>query len=575
MAPATRLVAGITLSLCAALGAGCDDDPPAESTDMGGDMAPTGAVTWHQDVAPIVMRRCATCHVVGGVAPFPLDSYETVSRMGAVALNAIEAGRMPPWMPDPDCREYEDQRLLTADEKALFRAWVDGGTPEGDAARAAPIEIPEAETFEATDVARPMQSFVPDDGVADDYRCFILDTEFDAPTFLTASRAVPDAEAIVHHVLVYALAPDQVPGALAADAESEAEGYPCFGSPMPERTGDVVGFGGGGLPSQVGSWVPGANDNILPPDHAIPIMPGSRLVMQVHYNFGASGAEPDATTFEMRLTDEPPLFEALQRPVLVRHLEIPAGEPEAVNRARFVHYGDAPLTITSAGPHMHTLGVRLKSTVERADGSEECLLDVKRWLYEWQQGFEFLPDEWVTLNPGDAITLECVFDNSAANQPFVDGAQIEPRDVAWGEGTLDEMCMNYITFSRPYTPPAPPAEGCTEDVAGCIADCADDRSTADCLMACGGGPQCTFCAFQQTPDCGGVRCAADLLALRDDPCLQHCYITVTMLGGEPTACLKDACPEAYAAAMGCLGEVLDEGTCDQPIVDACGLRLPR
>lgn len=562
--------AGLAIALLAA--PGCDDGGDGDVTPEMGVAA--GAVTWHRDVAPIVMRSCATCHVEGGVAPFPLDSFETVSRMAPVALNAIESGRMPPWMPEEDCRDYAEARVLTADEKAIFRAWVEGDAPEGDPATATPIEIPPAETIEATHRAVPMAAFTPDDGVADDYRCFVLDTEFDALSFLTASRVVPDATAIVHHVLVYAISPDQLDVVFEADAESEAEGYPCFGSPMPERTGDVAGFGRGGLPSQVGSWVPGANDNILPPDHAVPILPGSRLVMQVHYNFGASGAEPDATAFEMVLTDEPPLFEASQRPLLVRNLVIPAGESEAINRRTFTHYGDEPLTITSGGPHMHALGTRLRSTVLKADGSEVCMLDIQRWQYAWQQEFRFLPDEWVTVEPGETVTLECVYDNSAANQPFVDGQQVEPRDVGWGEGTLDEMCMNYMTFSRPYVPPTPPTAGCGPEVPDCMRDCMAERSTADCVVACGGGPQCTLCALQQTPDCGGARCAGALIAFRDQPCLQDCYVAVAMLGGEPTACMNEKCPEEYGAVVDCLGEVLDAGECDGPVADQCGLELP-
>ncbi len=568
--------AAVTLVFAMAALAGCDDgsdlDQDVGASPDGGSMV--AAATWHQDVAPIVMRRCATCHVDGGVAPFPLDSFETVSRMAPVALNAIESGRMPPWMPEDDCRDYLDSRAMSADEIAVFRAWVEADAPEGDPATAASIELPEVPTIEPTHVATPMAAFTPDDSQADDYRCLILDTQFEELSFLTASRPVPDATAIVHHVLVYALSPDQLDAALAADAESETEGYPCFGSPLPQSTGDVAGLGGGGLPRQVGGWVPGAQPNVLPADHAIPIVPGSRLVMQVHYNFGAAGAEPDATTFEMVLTDQPPRFEAIERPVLVRNLTIPAGEAEAVNRATFTHRGSEPLTITSAGPHMHALGKRLRSTVVRADGSEECMVDIRDWRYEWQQTFGFEPDAWLTLEPGDTITLECVFDNSAANQPFVDGQQIEPRDVGWGEGTLDEMCMNYMTFSRPYAPPTPPQEGCPDGMADCMAGCMADRSTADCVLACAEGPQCGLCVLQQAPSCGGARCAGSLLALRDAPCLQNCFMETVTLGGEPTACFREKCPEAYASAIDCLGDVLDAGDCDAPVADACGLALP-
>jgi hypothetical protein len=553
--------------------AACDEEPAA-GADAGADAA-VSEPTWHQQIAPIVMRACASCHVEGGVAPFALDSYATVSVMAPVALSAIEGGRMPPWMPDPDCREFEDERLLTADEKAVFQAWVAAGAPEGDPTTAAPIEVPSPETFEPTHMARPIESYQPDGSTSDDYRCFVLDLEFDREMFVTASEVVPDAGAIVHHVLVYALNPGQAVEALDADAESAVPGYPCYGSPLPGGTGNIIDAGARGVPNQIASWVPGAVPDSFPTDHAIPIQPGSRVVMQVHYNLQSATSEPDATTLLLRMSETPPLFEMVMRPLMVRTLVIPAGEPAARNAARFEHYGTEPVVLLGVGPHMHGLGRSLSSVVERADGTDECLLDVPEWLFSWQQLFSIPREQWVVIEPGDAITLECVYDNSAANQPFDGGVQQAPRDVGWGDGTRDEMCMLYLSMSRPYVPAEVLDTACHPEVGECIAGCAvDGRSTADCLIACGRRSECTFCALGEAPGCGGAGCGAALLALRDDPCLQLCFINATMLGGDASACLRDECPEKYGAVTECLGAVLDTGDCDAAIADTCGLVLP-
>lgn len=39
-------------------------------------------------------------------------------------------------------------------------------------------------------------------------------------------------------------------------------------------------------------------------------------------------------------------------------------------------------------------------------------------------------------------------DNSAENQPLVDGVPKESVDVGWGEGTFDEMCLGVLLISR-------------------------------------------------------------------------------------------------------------------------------
>ena len=45
------------------------------------------------------------------------------------------------------------------------------------------------------------------------------------------------------------------------------------------------------------------------------------------------------------------------------------------------------------------------------------------------------------------LQLECDYDNSFANQPMVNGQQGTPKDVSWGESTLDEMCLTYLTVT--------------------------------------------------------------------------------------------------------------------------------
>ncbi len=563
-----RLLAAAPLVLALAA---CDEgggEPGAEPP------APQ-AVTWHQDIAPIVAQRCGTCHVPGGVAPFPLDSYETVRDMASVALSSIEAGRMPPWMPDPDCRDFLDARIMPEAEKEMFRAWVAAEAPEGDPTTASPIEVDPGPTFEPTVIAAPVEAYTPDEAYDDDYRCFVLDAEFPEDTFLTASQVVPDADALVHHVLVYAVGPDTLDAVTEADATDEGPGYTCFGGPFP-RTEGAAASGNPGLPTQIGAWVPGSVPQIYEDGLAVPIAAGSRIVMQVHYNLLGSASEPDATTLELRLTDEPPEMLVSTRPIIIRNLDIPAGEAEAVNFATYRNYTDEALTIAAVAGHMHTLGTSVRSTIQRADGSEECLLDIPDWDFSWQQGYRIPRDAWVRVEPDEALTIRCTYDNSPANQPFVDGQQIEPRDVTWGEGTLDEMCMVYMTLIRPYTPPAPVDTVCSAADADCVATCAEGgRDSAECILSCAGQATCGICALRQTIGCGGARCAAPFSALQNHACMENCFINTLMLGGDTSACFAEKCPVEFAELSTCLSEVIDSGSCDAPFADTCGLELLR
>ena len=50
----------------------------------------------------------------------------------AMAMNAIEDGRMPPWQPAPDCRSIKHDRTLRAEERAVLEVWQAEGFALGD-----------------------------------------------------------------------------------------------------------------------------------------------------------------------------------------------------------------------------------------------------------------------------------------------------------------------------------------------------------------------------------------------------------------------------------------------------------
>jgi hypothetical protein len=101
--------------------------------------------------------------------------------------------------------------------------------------------------------------------------------------------------------------------------------------------------------------------------------------------------------------------------------------------------GDVPIEIHDVGLHLHNLGKSARMSIERADGSETCLLDIPRWDFHWQGNYRLAQP--VTLSPGDRLKVECRWDNSPPNQPIIDGKPKVPADVTWGEGTNDEMCL--------------------------------------------------------------------------------------------------------------------------------------
>jgi hypothetical protein len=407
--------------------------------------AATPSVFYYEDAKPIIDAKCVACHTDGAIGPFPLTTFEEVVAVKDLLQTAVSAKSMPPFIYSSVCREYTHDPSLSNDELNTLVDWVDQGAEAGDpAAEGAPlvIELPEPPTFDTTlELPTPYTPRVS----PDDYRCFVVDWPFDEPRYITGFGVEPGDDAIVHHVVNFLATPDGVAEAEARDAAEEGPGYTCFGTAGIDNAEQ----------SWVGSWAPGAAPSKLPAGTGIRIEPGSKMIIQLHYNTLTTDPRADLTKvhYETAASVE---TEGYYMPwanpgwLSGETMRIAAGDSDASHSFAFDPTGfinnGQPIKIWAAGLHMHLLGTSATARIQRADGTEECLADTPRWDFSWQGGVGF--KEPAILNPGDRLGLECHWDNSMANQPIIDGQRITPSDVFWGEGTLEEMCLGvfYVTL---------------------------------------------------------------------------------------------------------------------------------
>ena len=74
--------------------------------------AATVTPTW-DDVAPVFASKCASCHQLGGVAPFSLTSALSAQSYAKAILRRTQNGTMPPWMPGPTLRRCSARRAAS------------------------------------------------------------------------------------------------------------------------------------------------------------------------------------------------------------------------------------------------------------------------------------------------------------------------------------------------------------------------------------------------------------------------------------------------------------------------------
>jgi hypothetical protein len=149
------------------------------------------------------MNNCIGCHTAGGIAPFPLETYEDALAVAPAIGIAVAKREMPPWGADNsgDCNTWEDARWLTDAEIDTITAWAYGDKAAGDPANMPPVP-PLAPGLPAVAATVDMGvTYTPNASLSDDYRCFIVD--YDQPTekFLTGVTSALAGQGSQHRKL--------------------------------------------------------------------------------------------------------------------------------------------------------------------------------------------------------------------------------------------------------------------------------------------------------------------------------------------------------------------------------------
>lgn len=320
----------------------------------------------------------------------------------------------------------------------------------------------------------------------DDYRCFIVDPALDEDRFVTGVRFAPGNPDVVHHAILYRVAPDQVAAAERRDAEEPGQGWTCFGGPdLPasrEGSGDIGGLGSA---AWLAAWAPGGRAARMPEGTGVFLPRGSVAVLQVHYNLRA-GDGPDLT--EVELTTEPgdADLDRLETVLLPAPVELPClpdesgplcdrdaavrdtigrfggeslrtiwglqficggelTEPQAGPTQSCTHEVRSEMDVYAAAGHMHLLGRSITVVANAGTDRERLILDIPAWDFDNQRSTPL--EERLRLVEGDRLTVTCTHDASLRSAlPAL--ADTEPRYITWGEGTTDEMCLGILTVVR-------------------------------------------------------------------------------------------------------------------------------
>jgi peroxiredoxin/mono/diheme cytochrome c family protein len=380
---------------------------PAANPEVASAEAP---LNFAEHVAPVVYRHCGECHRPNDIGPFSLIDYDEVKGWGAMMVEVIDQGLMPPWHANPEHGTFANHREMPEADKQLIRDWVAAGAPRGDLTKRPPIPEPAGEWLlpKEPDLIVAMGSTpfeVPAHGTVD-YKYFVVDPGLTEDRWVKGAQIIPGNRSVVHHSIVFIKPPD-------------------------EESGSGQGW--------LAAYVPGQRPLPYAEGYARRIPAGSKFVFQQHYTTNGKVSE-DITQIGLVFADPAEITHAVDTLVALNQtFEIPPHHP---NHQVVGSLNQIPQQAMMLGlsPHMHYRGKSFQLTAVRNDATEpaQVILDIPRYDFNWQHVYAF--SEPLLLEGISRIDFVAAFDNSTDNPANPDPS----RTVTWGDQSWEEMAIVYF-----------------------------------------------------------------------------------------------------------------------------------
>ena len=405
-----QLVAGDEVSV---------DSQPVASADCAVDFpelarrAEHKNISYAKTIAPMLNDNCVSCHREGGIGPWAMSDYNMVRGFSLMIREVVRTQRMPPWHADPHVGEFSNDRSLSDDEIRTLVHWVEAGAPRGEGAD---LLAENSQSWPIWAMGEPdviidiPPEDVPASGVVD-YKYKMVTNPLDKDVWVKAAEIIPGDRSVLHHVIT-------------SFGELETEG---------RRAGRLKRGTGGGL----GGYVPGAEGKPFPDDTGILLPAGATIEFQMHYT-PAGLATTDASRMGLYLYEEPPEHKLDSMVLLNPRILIPAGAPN--HSEVMVRTFDQDVLVYSLLPHAHYRGKASEFVAHLPDGTQETLLSVPRYNFNWQTNYDLKEPRF--LPAGTKMVHRTWWDNSARNPANPDAT----RDVPWGQQSWDEMLFGSVRY---------------------------------------------------------------------------------------------------------------------------------
>lgn len=404
------------------------------------------SLTYYNGGKALLDQYCTGCHKQDGYAPFSLESYKAVIKNKETIKNVVASGYMPPWKPDPAFSHFQNERVMSEDDKSKLLAWLNEGCAEGERSSisAGPGPYNSAIAPKADLVIKlPFTVNIVPSSV--DTNVYLeVPYEIERDTFISyydfVSNISSGFRTGIHHIF---FAIEDVERKESAGYISQFYPHDYWNGRQFNRrtyTTEFLTFAGG--------WVPGQAAVGMPDGIGFKIPKKGMLIYMVHY-----GPAPKAfkNQFELRLTYAKKPVERIAEgrrygtlggivepyPPLV----IP---PDTIMKFTLNTVIDKDFTVLALSPHMHLLGKSFKVWLVEPNGDTLPVIHIKNWDFNWQ-GYYFPPHP-LKFDSGATFMAEVIYDNTKYN---IRNPNSPPQLVRYGQRTRDEM-LEFNLYGVPY-----------------------------------------------------------------------------------------------------------------------------
>lgn len=372
------------------------------------------AVSYANDVVPILEQRCVSCHRDGGVAPWSMDSHQMVSGWSEMMRETLLTMRMPPGQIDDTYLDnFIDVHSISDNEKRTLVSWIDSGAAIDGMDD--PLTRLEAQSSgwvlgEPDLIVEFPSQEIPATGTLD-YKFIPVEIGLDRDRWVRAYAFDIGDKSVLHHVVAYT-----------QDAKQQKQNS-----------------SGGGSRTNFGGYAPGRDYVEFDANTGVLLEEDMRFMVQFHYTTVGRPVQ-DVTRIGLYFQDEAPEFPLSRTAIMNGEFVIPPGDSDFDVMARATIVKDSYLY--NIAPHMHYRGKRVKYWAEYPDGTREDILSIPNFQHNWQMIYRLKQPK--LLPAGTVIVSEGAFDNSAMNALNPDPSQ----EVRWGDQVWDEMFIAWMRVSE-------------------------------------------------------------------------------------------------------------------------------